>query len=346
VKHKYRLKYRLAYVITLALAAGAPTTVAAPAVPVFGPASPVTALNSPAQDYPTSISPDGQKIVIVSRRNGRGSQLFSATRSNTSSPFSSPSHAEFVNLDTTAVTDQRGGVISPNGRELFYTSESFNPLRTEIMRATRKREKDPFALPEPESGLQVDTSLYFPSYVSDDGRRLYYWNSKGQFFVTSRHNRNRPFGEPSHAPFVNIPYGENFSLTPDELQMYYTYAGFGIYWSWRPDLETPFAPPQPLTDINALGAVSAPVIFHDTLYFGRGSTEDVYQATLLSPAQMARPADAAAPGVPEPSGVAALLLGAAGTGLLRRPQSVRPRRRGDGLDNQSETNRPLVHAGY
>lgn len=266
---------------------------AAPMLPVYGPATPADELNSPSNDWADSISFDGLKIVIHSARNGLGDRLFSATRASPADPFSTPTDAEFVNINTTAF-DIRMGVISPSGLELFYTAESVGPPATQIMRATRASAAAPFGSPQALSGLQIGSSLHFPNFISADAKRLYYWNSSGQLFVTARADVGSPFGAPSAAPFVNMPYAENLYLTQDELEMYFN-SGDRIWWTWRPDLNTPFAAAQSVESINAGSSGAGPVLFGNSLHFTRGL--DILRATLIPE-----------PGVLCPSVLAALAL--------------------------------------
>src|SRR3954469_26022709 len=80
-------------------------------LPQFGTATVMTPLNSTYNDYGTWVSGDGLTFVMQSGRNLTGNQLFSASRAATSSPFSTPSTAEFSNLNGT-VQNIRNGVMS------------------------------------------------------------------------------------------------------------------------------------------------------------------------------------------------------------------------------------------
>jgi hypothetical protein len=278
-----------------------------PSLPVYGPASPVTSLNAPplARDWPSSISGDGLKIVLFSNRAG-ADDLYSATRATPSSAFSAPSTAEFVNINSTA-QDLRFGVISPDGLELFYTAQNAGPPTTQLMHATRAAENLPFSNPQVLSGLQIGGALHYPSFISPDGLRLYYWNSNGQQHVAARATTgSTSFGAPSSAPFVNLPYAETSYLTPDELQMFLT-SGLEMYWTWRPDLATPFAVPQPIASLNTPNAFG-PVPFGNQIFFSRN--QDIYQATLI----------------PEPATLAgvSLLVTAIVFDRRRRPQRAKP----------------------
>ncbi len=254
----------------------APDANAALILPVFAPGTPVTQLNSSFNDFATSISGDGLKILLQSGRNPSGDALFSAVRATLSSAFSVPSTAEFVNNNLPG-HDVRAGVLSPNGLELFYSDQQLPGGPTQLLRAVRGNTSSPFSSGTPMGGLQVDSHLYYTQFLSNDFSRLYYFNNAGKLFVATRSPLAAPFTSPSSAPFVNIPYSENFYLTPDELELYFS-ANLQLWWTRRPNLATPFAPPQQITSVTGVN-LTAPVIFGDTLFYSSG--DDIYQAKMI-----------------------------------------------------------------
>src|SRR3954451_3415332 len=237
---------------------------AGPPVPVLGPATPVTSLNSqPYQDFPNWISADGRTIIFSSLRNLQGEELFTATRPDTNSDFGPATQTDFPNVNEFK-RDVSSGVMSPDGLELFYDNEPVVGPTAGLRRATRPDKASPFGDGVLMSSLIKDGSIHQPSFVSPDGLRLYYWNLSGQVLVASRASPGADFGPPTSAPFVNLPYRQTVWLTPDELQVFSSYSDH-LEWSWRPDFNTPFAPP---VQINATGA--APVVYGNTVYFNLG----------------------------------------------------------------------------
>ena len=276
---------------------------AAVIMPVFGPKSRVTELNSLENDVATWVSDDGLKVVLHSRRNGRD-ELFSAARASTAVPFSTPSSAEFALNNMPG--DVVHGVLSPNGLELFYSDHSRSTPRR-IMRATRANTASPFSAGAPEAALQFPNGAY-PSYLSTDGLRLYLFKPlESQAFVATRSSIGASFGTPSGAPFVNLATIDSHSLTSDELQMFFS-TGRQLWWTSRPNMATPFAAPQVLSSVTGYN-LGAPVFFNgDTLLF----YDDLADGIAYGDVWTAR--------IPEPGGIAVLIAlgGVAGLGRWRR----------------------------
>jgi hypothetical protein len=262
-----------------------------PTLPVFGPATPVTELNSTGFEFPAWVSPDGKEFIFASDRGGSGYRMFSATRATGSGPFSAISQADFTNVNGLG-SEVTSAVMSISGLELFFGAPT-GATTPRFFRATRTSTAQPFTNIQQLSFPPLDTSPNLIDYLSEDGLRLYYWSGSSAKFVMTRPNVASSFNARSSAPFVNMPpFMEDMAFTPDELQMFYT-NGDVLWWTWRPDFNTPFAPGQLVTSIGPLeGAVS--YLSGNTIYFLRG--DDIYQATSTTP-------------LPEPAigGVAALL---------------------------------------
>jgi hypothetical protein len=273
--------------------------------PVFGPASAVTALNgsSTVSDVDDSISADGLIFVLDSNRAGGGRLLYEATRPNIASGFSTPTEGIFAGLDGTVsgANGVESGIISPDELQVFYTVETFNPVGSQMYEATRATTAANFGNPQALTNLQIDSSLYFPAYISADDDRFYYSNSNGQLFVTSRSNSSSAFGTPTSAPFVNFPYEEGLTMTPDELQVY-AGSGSGIVWSSRSSTAVAFPTPVAVSSITVPGSNFSPIIFGNTLYFDNGGVNHIYSAVA----------------VPEP-GFGWVFMGVCFAAIYRRP---------------------------
>jgi hypothetical protein len=265
-------------------------------LPVFGPASSATELNTPDVDVPNWISPDGLRIVKHTIAGGVGT-LSGASRVATNGAFSAPSGAEFVNVNL-PLHDVRSAVISNDGLELFYSDTS---PTARIFRSTRASTAMPFSSGTFVTGLNTTGDHTYPRYLSPDGLRLYFFRSlSDDVFVATRASVGAAFGAPSATPFINTPNVHQFTLTADERQMYF---GFGtrMFWTSRADVSTPFDAPQEITSLAGFN-LGAPVTFGDTLFYYRD--DDIYTARL----------------VPEPAG----MLWAGAAGLLWAARRGRP----------------------
>lgn len=87
----------------------------------FGPATPVTELNTPGRDTRFTITGDGMTIYFTSNRAGGlgGIDIWTSSRRTTHSPFCTP-----VNLGSivNSAGDDRSPSITTDGKELYFTS--------------------------------------------------------------------------------------------------------------------------------------------------------------------------------------------------------------------------------
>jgi hypothetical protein len=287
----------------------------------------VSELSSNRSDELGSITGNGLTVVIESRRNGIDDRIYSATRSTLTSPFSTPSDADFLNIRRDLNADTGSPVISADGLTLFFQhGEGGSPARTYV--STRLNTSSPFGQGTFVSEIQAFTSTR-PSWLSPDGLRLYFHGMNALAYgqwdlaMAERPNVLSPFNTPSTSFFANINtslYTEAEAvLTPNELQVYFTSNGPGglgatdIWSAIRPDRFSPFGTPFNLTDINSSEVDRNPVIFGNTLFFsstrstpgGGYNEEDIFQAD-VSP-------------VPEPSSIVLWsCLGVVGIGMWWR----------------------------
>ena len=269
---------------------------------VLGPATPVTELNSLRPEAITHISSDGLTVVLESQRLFPRYDLYIATRSDISSPFSTPVQGPFSAINTTAF-NIANGVLSSNGLELYYHSAPSGTPRP-MFKATRSSVADPFGSPT-NTGLGFGTSGWLrPSFMSSDDLRLYIYGdlSIGDLHLLERASINDPFSFSSFDPFVNINTGspESFAtLTPDELTVFYSAnrpEGAGIWAATRSSVNDAFGAPV-FVESNG----GAPHVFGNTLYFSRNG--DIYSAPIIMSSQP----------VPEPTTLATWsVLGCAG----------------------------------
>jgi hypothetical protein len=272
---------------------------AAQAQPAFGPASPVSELNSSMADGAKSISPEGLTVYIESHRFENRSRIYSATRPDLNSPFTPPSDAWFVNINNTPGTHNVGGpLISADGLTLIYGASN------KIYSATRSNTTSPFGpgvlLPN-INGIGDSPESTRDDWLSPDGLRLYMSvRSGGQWdmYLASRATTGSPFGIPSTNLFVNLntAWSEfEATLSADELQIIFLsdrpggVGGPDLWWASRPDRESPFGMPVNLTSINSVYRDRTPLLFGNTLFFSSTratgiedeQAHDIYQASIL-----------------------------------------------------------------
>lgn len=268
------------------LAIGSMSTVSLGA-PVFGPASPVTQLNSSSNDQLTDLSADGLTATLQSNLSGTF-RVYSSTRGSLVGPWSAPSNANYVNVNSGTNTGH--AVMSANGLELIYQQHP------NVYVATRGSTAVPFSAGAVNSTLSVGSSYTRPGKLSSDGLRLYFEATSGSntnLFVSSRATLSSAWGTPTQGPFatnVNTagieaePY-----LTPDELQLFFVSDRVGgsgsadIWWASRALTSDPFGLPVNVASVNTASVDSSPELFGSTLYFTstRSGNYDVYSTQMI-----------------------------------------------------------------
>lgn len=260
------------------------------AAPIFEPATVVAELNSSASESASWISSDGLTIVLSSNRPGTF-DLFSATRSSLSSPFSTPVTSPFTTANN-ATFNSSNGVLSADGLELFYHEANAISTGT-FSRSTRTSTAVLFpdgnfvtTVPQPASGFNR------PSWLSADGSRLYYYTDLGQLKVATRTLPTTAFTPAAFDPFSTINAGGNAvyaTLSADELSVIFhsTRAGGAggadLWYATRPSLSVVFGAPTNLSSVNTAANESSAVWRGNELFFSRsattaGSTSDIYRA--------------------------------------------------------------------
>ncbi|HEX4130053.1 MAG TPA: protein kinase [Pirellulales bacterium] len=145
----------------------------------FGPATPLTALNSTNQDLYAALSGDGRLAVLSSARSGGGGghDIWQATREGPLAEFTAPTPLG-PPVNSTAI--ESGPWISADGRVLLFhrkTNSSAND--GEIWMAVRPSPSEPFAEP-----LLVEPPISLARYheggasVTADGRLIFFSSSR------------------------------------------------------------------------------------------------------------------------------------------------------------------------
>lgn len=267
---------------------------------LFGPASLVTELNSSGSERLSWLSTDGLTAIISSNRLGTN-DLFSATRADINSPFSTPTLFPFTAVNN-ATFNSDSGVMSADGLELFYhAASSSNPIN--FFRAVRPNTSVAFTAGSQVTTISVEPGGNFnrPSWLSADGNRLYYNTDGGKLRLATRTLPSTPFTRSVSDPFAMINDTGNASvgtLTPDELTVVFASSraggvgGFDFWMSTRTSISASFGAPINVSSLNTSGHEFGGWLASDRMYFVRNG--DIYSAAIV---------------VPEPSSMA-ILFGA------------------------------------
>lgn len=257
-------------------------------------------VNSSATEIEPVLSADGMTLFFSSDRDG-GSDVFSATRADTSSAFGVPT--KDLDVSTPNESETRFA-LSHDGLEAFLAASWIDGYgESDIWIATRASINDPFTLESFQSSavLNAATPEWDP-FPSSDGLRLYYaigdWPDglgNTDIVVASRPSRQDPFSPPVGVEGVNSPQQEsNAALTADELVIVFSSRRQGgpgnndLYYALRTDPSAAFDPPQELPGINTIDVETEIFVTPDgcEIYFcsnrpgGQGGL-DIYHSRLV-----------------------------------------------------------------
>jgi hypothetical protein len=190
----------------------------------FGTPSPLTSLNSSADDWDPMLSADGVTIVFASDRTGT-SQIYRATRPSVTGAFGAPSEVAAV----TVPFDQDQPYVQGENAALWYQSNSTGngdiyvapsigsdygggQLVTEL--ATPSEEGFPVV-------NALATVIYFFRDDADGGTKSDIWTAR-------RADASVPFGPAAPVTELNTDFDESPGwLSPDLCRLYFTSARSG-----------------------------------------------------------------------------------------------------------------------
>ena len=102
----------------------------------FGPASPVTELNSAAPDVQPNVRKDGREVVFASaRKAGAGQDIWTATRPSVDEPWSVPVNVEAVNT----TNNETRPSLSRDGKRLYFGRGPAPSGPADVYVSTRQR---------------------------------------------------------------------------------------------------------------------------------------------------------------------------------------------------------------
>jgi Tol biopolymer transport system component len=256
----------------------------------FGAPVAITELNTTADDYTASLSPDELTIYFSSARPGGAgaTDMYSATRTSSSTPFGAPTRIEGVN---TTGHDNRPSL--PADGLTLYTEVNGGTLEWNIASATRTTPASAFSAPTPVATLS-SPSLDIAPFVLPDHSAIYFSSARSGDSEIYRASRSGGvFATPALVAGVNLPgtSQEDYpALTPDELVIYLASdrtgsAGADIWRASRPSTTEPFSAPVNVAALNTAGLETPGWVSADDcmLYFARstaaGTNYDLFVAT-------------------------------------------------------------------
>jgi hypothetical protein len=240
--------------------------------------------------------------VIKQSYVGASPRLFNATRLSGNVAFNTAATVNFANVNLPN-HETSHGKFSADGLERVLRGP--RPQRGGARRgssARRARARRRRSAPARRSAELNDPGAHtYPSFLSPDGLRLYFFRPiPSAPFVATRASVGAAFGAPTAAPFANLGFVDHPWLTANELEMYFAIGG-KLWWTSRPNPRRRSRRDRRSRAWSAAGIdLDCPVLSGDTLFYFRNG--DIYAAKM----------------VPEPGGVAVMLLtGAAAAAGLR-----------------------------
>ena len=208
---------------------------------------------------------------------GQGDLWFSV-RPAIGAPFGSTENAGAINT-ASAEGDPE---LSADGLTLYWVSDRTGGVGDfDIWYATRTSVVASFGAEDNASLLNTTASERDPA-LSADGHTLYFVSDRvggtgeHDIWYASRSDLSAPFDDPQLLPGVNTVDGDdNPAVSPDGLTLYFASNRVGgagsadIWYATRPDEDSDFGSPQPLTAANSTSVDSDPTLSADgrTLYF-------------------------------------------------------------------------------
>lgn len=216
-------------------------------------------LNTSDDEWSPHLSPDELTIYFkrYSDNVGLGAgDIWYATRSSPTGPFAKPVHlGSLIN----STCDEGGPAISADGMTLFF-SRSCNDTGT-ILKAVRPDLNLPFSPPAPV--IELNPTDEIEPFLTSDGLSLYFISWRGgsdDIWRATRASTIAPFSPPTKVPKINSEHHEGCpTLTADRLTIFFVSdrlngAGdFDVFMAQRPDIDTDFSQPTPVTEVNTTG---------------------------------------------------------------------------------------------
>jgi hypothetical protein len=254
----------------------------------FGAGVALSSLNTAADELAARLSPDELVVVFASGTSAANYDLYTATRANTSLPFTGPTLIGSLN----SVYSDSWPTLTPD--QLVVAFESTRPAgAVHIFSSQRTAPTAPFSPPAAELALSDGeghpmiasaAALYFSSAVRPGAGMHDLWRS--QLDATGK--ASGPITVPG---MVNTADDEDAPVvSPDELEIIFlrtTARGASVMDATRAANADPFGAPTEITGLVAAGGTAVPdwispdgcaLYFHGSAPGGAGG-QDLYVAT-------------------------------------------------------------------
>lgn len=224
------------------------------------------ALNSTASDAGPHLSFDGLTVHFASFRTGNW-EIFSSTRPYPGGAWSAP--VQVVELGGTGVDDQP--FLVAGGLEIVFASNRTGGLGGfDLMRSTRASTALPWDPPTFDPSLN-STGSESSFSTTADGLEAYFlstgWGApaapNNAIFRATRTSTAVPFGTPALVTeLANANTHRDCEIAPDGLAIAYTeflpapISRLRVFFSTRPDRQSPFAPPTTWSEFDNVGTLS------------------------------------------------------------------------------------------
>lgn len=180
-------------------------------------------LSSGQGDSKVSITNDGLTAFLNSARTGGAggaTDVWRATRTSTSQPFTTPDQLYLINVNSTV--DQWDPHISANGLRLYYAPTAVPDQH--IVVASRAALTDnfggPVVLTELDSGMHDND----PTLTLDERLIVFASNRNGDrnLWYALRDDPTQPFGAPIIVPQINTDTDDGPHISNDGCRLYFT----------------------------------------------------------------------------------------------------------------------------
>ncbi|MFT3692999.1 MAG: hypothetical protein QM831_07650 [Kofleriaceae bacterium] len=217
---------------------------------VFSTPQPVTAANTTATQYGSSISPDGLTLLYDQSNSSADERIYISTRASRTDDFPTPIE---LNLGAAVGQNDSDASLSTDNLDLYFYSSRAGSC---IYHAHRTTIDDAFGTADKLSATCGANATSGPA-ITADGLALAYNTStdtygEGTIYITTRATPTDDFTLGAPAQGVDNPAGYPW-LSSDQKRIYYehkTNAGFELRFAQRTDPTGAFDTPIAMTDLN------------------------------------------------------------------------------------------------
>jgi Tol biopolymer transport system component len=256
----------------------------------FGPAQPLTPLNTPSDDDDPTITADGLEIYFASQRFGTR-DIFVATRDALADPWGPPSRV--AELSTSAHEDSPN--ITPDGLVMLLSSDRpGGPGTGDIYITSRTDRTSPWQPPQLVTELSTPAHEKGASFASTRlevflHAELADGSGSRDLYRATRASLSSPFSAPVNVTEVNsAAYDGNPMVAGGDLALWFDSerpggpGGRDLYLAIRASRSEPFGPPEVITELSTAAAESDLWISEDMRWIvfasDRSGNTDLYEA--------------------------------------------------------------------